>query len=476
MTPIIRYLSRALLLLLVALAFFGAAPATYAAGTTWYVNPTSGNDTNSGTLLKPFRTLGKALKAAHAGDTIQLAKGTYGKNGGSTGNNETFGAGGLAVPADVTIIGTLAAPGVQGSFISSTSPSENALNFMGNATVRDVELDVFNVALKASSGILTISNVNFILNQTGILLSGTAQATITSSYMYLNTNQAQVRGADINGQAQLIMRGGKIEGTGPNAEPFGNGVRASDAAQVTLKEGAQIVNAPGSAVFAQDSAQVTLNSATMRRSVPTGGTPSPSMQALGSAALTLVNSNLLSSGGVQADGIVTNDFSKLSISGGALSGQSGSAIRALNALNLSVSGTSITQNGKGIEMRDPNASLMLTGATVAFDLIGIIAPKATIRSSTMSHNINGLIVSGPSADLGTLASPGKNTLQQNSLTSIGFSSLGSSAVSAVGNTWNPKVQGTDANGFYTKHFTVTANSPDIEGTNYVMSKLATIQF
>jgi len=43
---------------------------------TYYV-ATTGNDTNSGTLAQPFRTVGKGTATAATGDTVQVAGGTY---------------------------------------------------------------------------------------------------------------------------------------------------------------------------------------------------------------------------------------------------------------------------------------------------------------------------------------------------------------------------------------------------------------
>jgi hypothetical protein len=44
--------------------------------TTFYVSP-SGADTNDGSQTRPFKTIGKGLSAAHAGDTLVLRGGTY---------------------------------------------------------------------------------------------------------------------------------------------------------------------------------------------------------------------------------------------------------------------------------------------------------------------------------------------------------------------------------------------------------------
>jgi hypothetical protein len=468
MLRFIRYFGHTMLLMLLAFALVGPVPATYAAGITWFVNPTTGNNLNPGTQSQPFKSLGRALKSAKSGDTIKLAQGTYGKNGANTGNNEVFGTGGLLVPAGVTIAGTLHAPGVQGSFLSSMSADETALTFAGGATVKDLEVDVFKVGFKASTGTLTLSNLNFIINQTTIQLSNTAQAILSGGYLYLDANKPNVYGVDVSGQAQFTMVGGRIEGTGPNTQSTGAGVRGRNAGRITLKDGAQVKNTPGSAVFVQDTANATLDSVTVVHEVPANYVPQPSILASGSATLSLTKSKIYGSGGVSSEGVTTKDLAKLTVTGGTISGHTGAGIRGYNPLKLTVTDSSIGQNGYGIDLRDKNASLTLNGAFIIANAVGVQTPAATIRKSRFNTNVTGLNITGASADLGTLADPGNNILQQNGRTSVSFGYLVSAGrISAVGNTWNSGVQDANTYGLYTVHKVVNGSSTTV-GTNYIL--------
>lgn len=78
-----RLISLALCLLSVAFASAYAIRerAVWAAGANYYVNPATGNDLNNGlSLSASFRTIQKAVDVAEAGDTINLAAGTYLQN------------------------------------------------------------------------------------------------------------------------------------------------------------------------------------------------------------------------------------------------------------------------------------------------------------------------------------------------------------------------------------------------------------
>lgn len=94
----------------------------------------------------------------------------------------------------------------------------------------------------------------------------------------------------------------------------------------------------------------------------------------------------------------------------------------------------------------------------------------TMRNCTLTNNRYGISLFDFSvADLGTDANPGNNVFQNNQ---FGGVSLGGTAgpqlVNAVGNTWNPGVQGSDNFGRYSMPATVSGPIQQTAGNNYDM--------
>jgi len=74
---------------------------------------------------------------------------------------------------------------------------------------------------------------------------------------------------------------------------------------------------------------------------------------------------------------------------------------------------------------------------------------------------------GTAADLGTMLNPGNNVFQNNSNFSV-FAEA-SVPVSAVGNTWNPNVQGADPNGKYTTVATISGQVDPVSNGNFAIN-------
>lgn len=156
---------------------------------TLYVNPVTGNDTNAGSRLSPFKSLSCALKVAKEPAIIQLASGTY-----SSASGEVFP---LVIPSGLLVVGNEANKG-QGVVISGSgeyqSPSIGLQNItmllLGDASLLGVT--VTNSAAKGT-GIWIESTAPTLANNTltkcgreGIFTTGTAKPAILDNLFVQN--------------------------------------------------------------------------------------------------------------------------------------------------------------------------------------------------------------------------------------------------------------------------------------------------
>jgi hypothetical protein len=94
-----------------------------------------------------------------------------------------------------------------------------------------------------------------------------------------------------------------------------------------------------------------------------------------------------------------------------------------------------------------------------------------MRGCTITGNGSGIdVFNNSTADLGTPLSPGNNTFQGNTAISLALdgASGGATLVNAVGNTWNPRRQGTDDDGHYPTTETITVPVPFVSGNNFTI--------
>jgi hypothetical protein len=71
------------------------------------------------------------------------------------------------------------------------------------------------------------------------------------------------------------------------------------------------------------------------------------------------------------------------------------------------------------------------------------------------------------ADLGTAANPGNNIFQNNRTVGVSLQGArGPLQVDAIGNTWNPGVQGANSDGVYSTVNTVFGPIASVAGNNY----------
>ncbi len=125
-----------------------ALVATGVPARTFCVEPVAGKDANPGTKALPFRSLGRALAAATAGDTVQLATGRHTSTDPAATSGDVYP---LHVPDGVTVRGTLLPGGARGTVLSPAASAAHTLGLVldGSANVQDLEMDVFGTAVDA---------------------------------------------------------------------------------------------------------------------------------------------------------------------------------------------------------------------------------------------------------------------------------------------------------------------------------------
>lgn len=204
---------------------------------TRYVNPTEGNDSNSGTAGEPFQTITQAIARAQPGQTIQLTSGTYDQNSG-----ETFP---LVLKAGVTLLGNVAEQGKGititggGNFLSQTWAKQNVgIVAVDESTVQGITLGNPNTrgtAIWIEEGSPTIANNVFTNNnREGVFVSGSATPQILSNLI-----------KDNGGNGVSFTRGSGGILAGNSIRTSGYGVAVSDDATPTLEANQIIQNRSG---------------------------------------------------------------------------------------------------------------------------------------------------------------------------------------------------------------------------------------
>ncbi|MDZ7964325.1 MAG: DUF1565 domain-containing protein [Nostoc sp. DedSLP03] len=156
---------------------------------TLYVNPMTGNDTNTGSRLSPFKSLTRALKVTKIPTIIHLESGTY-----KAASGEVFP---LIIPRGVTVVGNEANKGV-GIVISGSGEYQSPSFGIQNITLLLVDnasllgITVTNPSAKGTgiwieSAAPTLSN-NTLSNcgREGVFTTGTAKPAILDNIFVQN--------------------------------------------------------------------------------------------------------------------------------------------------------------------------------------------------------------------------------------------------------------------------------------------------
>jgi hypothetical protein len=444
---------------------------------TIFVDAVSGNDSADGSQSRPLKTLGKALTKVVAGDTVKLAPGGYGSISFiSSASDDSFP---LNVPVGVTIEG---APGFESTLFGVNG--QDGLAFQGDATVKNLNIIRFSIALRASKGKQSLSNILMGPNRTDIGLEGTANTTLKGSTIFVTAGD---QGVDIFGQAQFTMDGGKISGGSANCSS-GNGLRISNAGQALLKNNALLENVAGRALFMVETAKATLDHAIIRNVFVANCTPGPRVRLEGTTSLTLKSATVTVGDGstdvaINSIGIQTSGSGNITLvlKDSLINGFSGKGLELPGKGSLVMTGGGVSTGGltnNGIAIDAPQMPLTITGASLRGGSLSVGTGSAIraralkLRSSSVESSRIGIeMLNGGNADLGTPNDPGNNTIRNNTITGVAFQDKlnGFGTISAVGNTWKPNTQGADAQGHYTIRQNLDGgfrSDPTTDGLNF----------
>lgn len=477
-----------------------------------WVDGTSGMDTNTGTQAMPFKTIARALSDQPSGSTVWVADGVYGgaAEGGNPLNDLLIPSGvtlRAINPGNVTW-----GDGSQDKFrrLGNSQSGTGDAEVIG-IKCHQPSCFAWGITTTASGkGTIKMSGVSFkrvVASgwSTLMFVSGGAKVTLEPGNV---TNYCDPTGAPIsswirctgNGQARLTINGGACDGFGEVEDTYDlielegtvatlNGVllRGGPTRKVAINGGGAT---PGAFVnvYAAPS-ELILNDTTLESTA--GGLHNLGILLRGNGyPPSAPNKATLNGGAIR--GFDTNDTNRNIAGAGILVSTSGVA-------QLVVNGTTIEDNDTGILVFDEfsdsvasaydvtltNASLLdnlyggvrvsfadvtpmslaINGGTFAGNgasnsagalaLLGTTHPyDVNVRGATFADNTNRAIyVQGSAAshlDFGTLLNPGNNVFSSTGAQTTNFVSGAAAAVTvqAVGNTWAPSVQGSDASGHY----------------------------
>jgi len=206
----------------------GAAKAV--SGTTLYVdrsNP-SCSDTGSGTILAPYCTIGAAASVVGAGQTVQVAAGTY--------------------PEAVTVStsGTSSAPIAFTAAPGATVTLSGRVNGFSISGRSWITVNGFNITTTSDRGIYVSSSSNITISNNHVSYSGSPVSGLTKSGIYLtNVSDSLVAGntADHNTYAGI-----ELVGSSTRDEVRGNTTFANASGYSRRAPGIRAYQAPGNTI------------------------------------------------------------------------------------------------------------------------------------------------------------------------------------------------------------------------------------
>lgn len=426
-----------------------------------YVSP-AGDDTGPGTPGEPWKTIAKAAKAAMPGDTIWLLDGTYDMTteprigGGNAAPCGTLS--GVVIPAGVTV--AAANPGMAKIAVSGS----HGLCLEG-ATIRDLDFShppSGGIMIQALSGDNVIHGCTFADAYCGGGSGWEAAVVVrgAATMKFVPGRATNFMGAGgcafltVSDDAQATFEGGSVAGGRAGSTSGAALMIVRDRAKLTLKgtllESADhnyaitlahtptLVVQPGSrlrgfkiaGILARASAPgatVTLDGVTVERS---GNGFFQEYGYSSIATLTVTGSKFVQNTAGISTGVgtmLTLDVRDSEFTDNA-SGIVGAA-RQVSIANTTITG--FTARGLDVQPQNP-CSVKVRGTTIA--------------GNAATYGVFLYCAAGSTLDFGTLAEPGGNTITGGA---PGMQVNGpGQMVSAVGNTWRPNEQGSDAQGQY----------------------------
>lgn len=387
----------------------------------------TGNDTADG-IAAPVKTVKRAIELATANTALKSIAIETGKYDATNGEAYPY-----TVPAGVNVIGSA------GTILAGTSAEVGLI--IGAGTVENLQLTDFMTAIHVT-GAAALAGLTVTSSPVGVFANGSAKLTATALTFAGMPAQCSV------------------------------GLRAADTSQVTVDT---LVATNLIALHGRDQSAIAVAKGTI------SGTSTCDLVVISGKSLTLTDTTL--SGG--SNGINLNSITGIQPNLELNVTLTNTTIA--DAAQNAVEGTAKTFHMTGGELRNS----AITGATLSFAMstfrnVSVKDNKASgiriregatleMRACSIEGNGRGVIVGPIVADLGTAVEPGNNKFLNN--VGVGLEAYGASSniVSAVGNRWNPSIQGASTEGTYASQLIATTVA-HVPGNNYSVLDSARIQF
>jgi hypothetical protein len=449
-----------------------SATVTVAAIIDRFVDVAVGSDANDCSQAAPCKTIGKAMTGASSGATVYLADGVYGP--ATQGN-------GVTITDGVALKATHAG--------AASVANGLVLAVAGSSAINGIVLDVTN---NTSCGSITASGVGGppTLALTGVLikclgainLSGSVSAVMTPGALANGAYTAGLPGGYdsiifLNGKAQLTIQGGVLDGNGLGSPAFGGGFLAAAGNSALTLSGVTLRNRTATGISVSGTASLVVNNNSLIDSIGIAGN-CPTASAIvisGPGNVTLDHSQISNgpSAGICVRGgaaAATIQITQATIAhmGNGIAAEIGFGSTAVVTMN----GASFSNNVNAISWAGlAGTSFDIAGSSFTGNVTGIsldgAAGSLKLRNSVVSSNAGAgvALFNSVSADLGTQADAGGNTFTGNTGTGLKLNLTSVGPAQAVGNTWNPSVQGADNTGHYASPVQKTGPA---SGTNYII--------